>query len=276
MGGRARRFGLAQGIGSLGRIIGPLAAGWLFLTVRRERAVPRGRYADGGGAAGRAPSVRAILSAFTVTDYRSGRPCAGRGCHLRYAGADWRAGTQVDMLAHKGEGIGYAHLFARRSHWRLAGVAAGAVFWFEHLNNLRSGLTQLHMTLGILVVLALWVLATIYARTPNANLGMAIGASVIGLLLLIVGVTQQGLLLDGSTGSSRWHPLSCSALTVIGMGEMLDRRDPPARPPSPSRDSSESGEGEMGLDANTAPGGEVTSCASRESALPASVCPASG
>jgi hypothetical protein len=91
-------------------------------------------------------------------------------------------------------------------------------------------LVQLHMTLGILVVLALWILATIYARTPNANLGMAIGASVIGLLLLIVGVTQQGLLLNGF----HWviqviHVLL--GLTVIGMGEMLSgaiRRAPAA------------------------------------------------
>jgi hypothetical protein len=91
-------------------------------------------------------------------------------------------------------------------------------------------LIQLHMTLGILVVLALWILATIYARTPNANLGMAIGASVIGLLLLIVGVTQQGLLPNGF----HWviqviHVLL--GLTVIGMGEMLSgaiRRAPAA------------------------------------------------
>ena len=96
--------------------------------------------------------------------------------------------------------------------------------------NIGPDLVQLHMTLGILVVLALWTLATIYARTPNANLGMAIGASVIGLLLLIVGVTQQGLLLNGF----HWviqviHVLL--GLTVIGMGEMLAgaiRRAPPA------------------------------------------------
>ena len=86
------------------------------------------------------------------------------------------------------------------------------------------------MTLGILVVLALWILATIYARTPNANLGISIGASVIGLLLLIVGVTQQGLLLN----DFHWviqviHVLL--GLTVIGMGESLAgaiRRAPPA------------------------------------------------
>ena len=96
--------------------------------------------------------------------------------------------------------------------------------------NIGPDLVQLHMTLGILVVLALWILATIYARTPNANLGISIGASVIGLLLLIVGVTQQGLLLNGF----HWviqviHVLL--GLTVIGMGEMLAgaiRRAPPA------------------------------------------------
>jgi hypothetical protein len=96
--------------------------------------------------------------------------------------------------------------------------------------NIGPDLVQLHMTLGILVVLALWILATIYARTPNANLGMSIGASVIGLLLLIVGVTQQGLLLN----DFHWviqviHVLL--GLTVIGMGESLAgaiRRAPPA------------------------------------------------
>ena len=96
--------------------------------------------------------------------------------------------------------------------------------------NMGPDLVQLHMTLGILVVLALWILATIYARTPNANLGISIGASVIGLLLLIVGVTQQGLLLN----DFHWviqviHVLL--GLTVIGMGESLAgaiRRAPPA------------------------------------------------
>jgi hypothetical protein len=96
--------------------------------------------------------------------------------------------------------------------------------------NIGPDLVQLHMTLGILVVLALWILATIYARTPNANLGISIGASVIGLLLLIVGVTQQGLLLN----DFHWviqviHVLL--GLTVIGMGESLAgaiRRAPPA------------------------------------------------
>lgn len=96
----------------------------------------------------------------------------------------------------------------------------GLLFWLNIGNNLRSGLTQLHMTLGLLVVLALWILATIYARTPNANLGISIGASVVGLLLLIVGVTQQSLLVGGI----HWiiqviHALL--GLSAIGMGESL-------------------------------------------------------
>jgi hypothetical protein len=102
----------------------------------------------------------------------------------------------------------------------------GLLFWI----NIGNGLTQLHMTLGILVVLALWILATIYARTPNANLGLAIGASVVGLLLLVVGLTQRSLLLNGA----HWiiqviHFLL--GVTVIGMGETLTgaiRRAPAA------------------------------------------------
>jgi hypothetical protein len=102
----------------------------------------------------------------------------------------------------------------------------GLLFWI----GIGTNLTQIHMTLGILVVLALWTLATIYARTPGANLGLAIGASVVGLLLLVVGVTQQSLLLN----DFHWiiqaiHFLL--GLTVIGMGETVAgaiRRAPPA------------------------------------------------
>ncbi len=102
----------------------------------------------------------------------------------------------------------------------------GLLFWL-HIGN---SLTQIHMTLGILVVLALWILATINARTPNANLGLSIGASVVGLLLLIVGVTQQSLL----PGDFHWviqviHALL--GLSAIGMGESLTgaiRRAPPS------------------------------------------------
>ena len=101
----------------------------------------------------------------------------------------------------------------------------GLLFWF----NIGVNLVQVHMTLGILVVLALWILATIYARTPNANLGLAIGASVIGLLQIVLGITQQSLLLN----DFHWiiqviHFLL--GVTVIGMGESLTgaiRRAPP-------------------------------------------------
>ena len=105
----------------------------------------------------------------------------------------------------------------------------GLVFWFGLFNNLRSGLTQLHMTLGILVVLALWILATIYARTPNANLGLAIGASLVGLLLLIVGLTQRGLMPDFHWVIQWVHFLL--GVAAIGMGEALTgaiRRAPAA------------------------------------------------
>jgi hypothetical protein len=101
----------------------------------------------------------------------------------------------------------------------------GLLFWF----GIGRNLVQVHMTLGILVVLALWILATIYARTPNANLGLAISASVIGLLQLVLGITQQSLLLN----DFHWviqviHFLL--GVSVIGMGESLTgaiRRAPP-------------------------------------------------
>jgi hypothetical protein len=83
-----------------------------------------------------------------------------------------------------------------------------------------ASLTNFHMLLGILAVLALWLLAAAYAMTGRASMGIVIGAVVVGLLQAILGVTQEGLLVN----SAHWiievlHLLL--GIGVIGSGERI-------------------------------------------------------
>lgn len=83
-----------------------------------------------------------------------------------------------------------------------------------------ASLTNFHMLLGILAVLALWLLAAAYAMTGRASMGIVIGAVVVGLLQAILGVTQESLLVN----SAHWiiqvlHLLL--GIGVIGSGERI-------------------------------------------------------
>lgn len=75
---------------------------------------------------------------------------------------------------------------------RITGVLLlilGLLIWAENAN----GLIGIHMLLGLIFVLALLVFA-FAARQAGASLGMAIGLAVLGVLVLWLGVSQQGLL----------------------------------------------------------------------------------
>jgi len=64
----------------------------------------------------------------------------------------------------------------------------GIVFWTTPVAGV---LVPIHMLLGILVVLSLWALGYAIATAPQGkNIGLAIGAVVLGLLVLFVGLTQ--------------------------------------------------------------------------------------
>ncbi|MBV8823233.1 MAG: hypothetical protein JO123_10625 [Ktedonobacteraceae bacterium] len=94
----------------------------------------------------------------------------------------------------------------------------GILFWF----NVATTLIPIHMLLGIIVTLSLWVLGGAIATTKG-GIGLAIGAFVLGLLVIGLGVTQQGLLV----GSLHWiiqvlHLLF--GLAAIGMGEAIGGR----------------------------------------------------
>ena len=75
---------------------------------------------------------------------------------------------------------------------RVVGVAQlglGLAFWTGNA----LGLVDLHQLIGILIVLGLWAQAALAART-GVQPGMAAAAVVLGLIVIVVGLTQRELL----------------------------------------------------------------------------------
>ena len=72
-------------------------------------------------------------------------------------------------------------------------IVLGLLFWTGHALTLKNE----HMLLGLLVVLALWVLAGI-ALQRGVSVGLVIGAFVLGLVVIGFGMSQTSLM-SGST-----------------------------------------------------------------------------
>ena len=106
------------------------------------------------------------------------------------------------------------------SHWtiRITGlieILLGLAFW---TNNAFS-LVPIHMLVGLILVIALWVLAVLAART-GVSMGFVALAAVWGLIVPILGVMQTQLL----PGGAHWvieviHLLV--GLVAIGLGNRL-------------------------------------------------------
>jgi len=97
----------------------------------------------------------------------------------------------------------------------------GVLSW---INVLPDSLIGIHMLLGIIVVLSLWILGGVIATT-RGGIGLGIGAIVLGLITLALGLTQQQILPDPN--SLHWivqviHLLI--GLSAIGMGEAVSGR----------------------------------------------------
>jgi FtsH-binding integral membrane protein len=65
----------------------------------------------------------------------------------------------------------------------------GLLIWTENMTNL----IQIHMLLGVILVLSLLVLAVVTYRA-GVPLGMAIGLAVLAVVVLVLGMTQMSLL----------------------------------------------------------------------------------
>ena len=105
---------------------------------------------------------------------------------------------------------------------RICGVLAlilGILFWI----GIAQGLVAVHMLLGILVTLSLWVLGVSIVVLTRGNIGLGVGAIIMGILVVLLGLTQGGLLV----GPLHWliqvlHLLF--GLGAIGLGETVGGR----------------------------------------------------
>jgi hypothetical protein len=76
---------------------------------------------------------------------------------------------------------------------RLCGALAvilGLLFWSGNALNL----IPIHMLLGLLVVLSLWIVGIGQAFSRGGSWPLAIGALLLGLLVIVVGMRQSSLL----------------------------------------------------------------------------------
>ncbi|TMC41254.1 MAG: hypothetical protein E6J31_05695 [Chloroflexi bacterium] len=101
----------------------------------------------------------------------------------------------------------------------LAAIILGILFWTGNAVNL----IPVHMLLGIIAVLSLWVIGLAQGFIKGGSFGLALATFIVGLALAIVGLYQQQWLL----GSSHWiiqviHLLL--GLSAIGLGEMINGR----------------------------------------------------
>ena len=104
---------------------------------------------------------------------------------------------------------------------RLSGltlIVLGVCFWVGRALNL----VPLHMLIGLVFVVALWVLAAFGARAGVGS-GAVLGAVVWGILVLALGMTQRTLL----PGSMHWIVRALHlivGLVAMGTAERLAER----------------------------------------------------
>jgi hypothetical protein len=96
-------------------------------------------------------------------------------------------------------------------------IVLGLLFWAGIVRNL----VPIHMLIGLILVIALWVLAVLTART-GAPLGLAIGAFVWGIIVVALGVTQVEILPGGAHWVIQLLHLIVG-LAAMGLGERLVR-----------------------------------------------------
>lgn len=104
---------------------------------------------------------------------------------------------------------------------RISGVLLlilGLLIWTEGA----FGLVPIHMLLGLVLVLSMWVLAGVSTRA-GISIGLAAGVALTGLVVLVLGMTQASLL----PGSSHWviqvlHLLI--GMAAVASGEIIGGR----------------------------------------------------
>lgn len=118
---------------------------------------------------------------------------------------------------------GDTSVLAKIASWvvRLGGlvmIVLGLLFWTGNA----MGLVNEHMTLGLLVVLALWILAAV-GMQKGLGVGLTLGALLTGIAVLIVGMTQTRLL-PGSAHIIIEVVHFLLGLLLISFGEIITGR----------------------------------------------------
>lgn len=113
---------------------------------------------------------------------------------------------------------------ATAAQWivRITGVVLlilGLLLW---TGDVPLSLIPVHMVLGVLMVLGLWLLAAT-ASQQGVPIGMCAGVALLGLITLIFGMTQHGLL----PGGAHWIIQAVHlilGMASVGSGEMIGGR----------------------------------------------------
>lgn len=108
---------------------------------------------------------------------------------------------------------------------RVAGLLAlilGLCFWIGWIAP-TQGIRGIHMLLGIIVVLSLWVMGLAQGAIKGGSFGLAIGTFIVGLAVVIVGLWQDSWRASiDVTLLNTLHLLL--GIIAIGFGEMLGGR----------------------------------------------------
>ena len=103
----------------------------------------------------------------------------------------------------------------------LLALILGIVFWTGNGDSLR----QVHIVLGILVVLSLWLLGFAQATAKGGNWGLAAGAFILGLILPIYGLGQDPLMAQFPNLLQVIKVIHLLlGLVAMGLGEMIAGR----------------------------------------------------
>ena len=105
-----------------------------------------------------------------------------------------------------------------RLAWILT-IILGILFWTGNADSL----TPIHMLLGIIVVLSLWVIGLAQGFLKGGNFILALATFLLGLIIVIVGLNQTTWLI----GTNHWiiqviHLLL--GISAIGLAEMIAAR----------------------------------------------------
>ena len=106
----------------------------------------------------------------------------------------------------------------------LLALILGILFWFgviQGAESFKNPWTSIHMTLGVIVTICLVILGVLMVTTKGGNVGLGVGAIVMALLVIVLGLAQTRMLIEPSV---HWiiqvvHLLF--GLLAIGLGEMI-------------------------------------------------------